>query len=200
MYRKVLDIAVSIHTKATANVSECPMLQSRVFDYEHFSWETSYFMERFVEGIRGIKIKNIAALDDEFHRLAQKADSFPKTIIHRDFQSQNIMIHKGIPRLIDYQGARMGPSAYDVASILWDPYYRLEDNMRERLLEYYNEKINEAHSSIHPKTLTLSRLQRHMQALGAYGFLSAVKGKKYFLKYVPEGIRLLKRRCCSCEE
>ena len=149
MYRKVLDIAVSIHTKATANVSECPMLQSRVFDYEHFSWETSYFMERFVEGIRGIKIKNIAALDDEFHRLAQKADSFPKTIIHRDFQSQNIMIHKGIPRLIDYQGARMGPSAYDVASILWDPYYRLKDNMREIFLEYYINNI-EKHHPPHP--------------------------------------------------
>ena len=134
MYRKVLDIAVSIHTKATANVSECPMLQGRVFDYEHFRWETGYFMERFVEGIKGIKIKNIAALDDEFHRLAQKAYSFPKTIIHRDFQSLNIMIHKGIPRLIDYQGARIGPSAYDVASILWDPYYPLDDNIRERLL------------------------------------------------------------------
>ena len=150
MYRKVLDIAVSTHTKATANVSECPMLQSRVFDYEHFSWETSYFMERFVEGIRGIKIKNIAALDDEFHRLAQKADSFPKTIIHRDFQSQNIMIHKGILRLIDYQGARMGPSAYDVASILWDPYYRLEDGMRERLLEYYSGEMAKHHRPIPP--------------------------------------------------
>ncbi|MDP3259216.1 MAG: sugar phosphate nucleotidyltransferase, partial [Thermodesulfovibrionales bacterium] len=137
MYKNVLDIAVMIHSDVTAHIAECPLLQNRVFDYEHFSWETSYFMERFVEGIRGIKIKNIAALDDEFHRLAQKADSFPKTIIHRDFQSQNIMIHKGIPRLIDYQGARMGPSAYDVASILWDPYYRLEDGMRERLLEYY---------------------------------------------------------------
>lgn len=200
MYRKVLDIAVSIHTKATANVSECPMLQSRVFDYEHFRWETSYFMERFVEGIKGIKVKSAAALDDEFHRLAQKADSFPKTIIHRDFQSQNIMIHKGIPRLIDYQGAKVGLPAYDVASILWDPYYRLEDDMRERLLEYYLDKMAETHtpihsftdSPIHPETLTICRLQRHMQALGAYGFLSAVKGKKYFLKHVPEGIRLLK--------
>jgi len=195
MYRKVLDIAISIHTKAAANISECPMLKSRVFDYEHFRWETSYFMERFVEGIRGIKIKNIAALDDEFHRLAQKADSFPKTIIHRDFQSQNIMMHKGIPRLIDYQGARIGPSAYDVASILWDPYCRLEDDMRERLSEYYLERRKDADSPIHRFTnspLLLCRLQRHMQALGAYGFLSAVKGKKYFLKYVPEGIRLLK--------
>ena len=31
-----------------------------------------------------------------------------------------------------------------------------------------------------------------MQALGAYGFLSKIKGKKYFLKHVPEGLRLLK--------
>jgi hypothetical protein len=31
-----------------------------------------------------------------------------------------------------------------------------------------------------------------MQALGAYGFLSEVKGKKYFLKHVPEALRLLR--------
>ena len=42
------------------------------------------------------------------------------------------------------------------------------------------------------ETLLPCRLQRHMQALGAYGFLSRIKGKKYFLKHVPEGLRLLK--------
>ena len=31
-----------------------------------------------------------------------------------------------------------------------------------------------------------------MQALGAYAFLSLFKGKKYFLKHVPEGLSLLK--------
>jgi len=195
MYRKVLDIAFSIHTKATANISECPMLQGRVFDYEHFRWETGYFMERFVEGLKGIKTKNRTALNDEFHRLAQKADSFPKTIIHRDFQSQNLMIHKGIPRLIDYQGARMGLPAYDIASILWNPYYRLEDDMRDRLLEYYLERLKDA-----DLPLLLCRLQRHMQALGAYGFLSTVTGKKYFLKHIREGLRLLKEDIALVKE
>jgi len=42
------------------------------------------------------------------------------------------------------------------------------------------------------ETILPCKLQRHMQALGAYGFLSSVKGKKYFLKYVAEGLRLLK--------
>ncbi|MDI6745008.1 MAG: phosphotransferase, partial [Thermodesulfovibrionales bacterium] len=203
MYKKVLDIAVQIHTKATQHVSECPMFQNRLFDYEHFRWETEYFIERFVRGIKKIEIGNPTALQDEFHGLAYKADSFPKAIIHRDFQSQNIMITKGRPRLIDYQGMRIGPPAYDIASILWDAYYRLKDDMRERLLEYYTDRMKSARSPIHPvrdsslsgvnpETLTLCRLQRHMQALGAYGFLSAAKGKRYFLKHIPEGLRLLK--------
>jgi NDP-sugar pyrophosphorylase family protein/aminoglycoside/choline kinase family phosphotransferase len=221
IYKKVIDILILIHISATEYVSECPLLKKRVFDYEYLRWETGYFIERFVEGIKNIKINNQSVLNDEFHRLALKVDSFPKTIIHRDFQSQNIMIIKRcIPRLLDYQGARIGPSAYDLVSILWDPYYRLEDTIRKRLLDYYISKIHQ--SPLTPsvasrtdllkreaggdlkmeqerilekefrKTLLPCRLQRHMQALGAYGFLSKIKGKQYFLKFVPEGLRLLR--------
>jgi aminoglycoside/choline kinase family phosphotransferase len=143
-----------------------------------------------------IRLKNPSVLNDEFHRLASKVDSFPKTGVHRDFQSQNIMITRGgIPRRVDYQGARMGPPAYDVVSLLWDPYYRLNDDMRERLLKYYIEEIKKSgiffNEIAFKETLLPCRLQRHMQALGAYGFLSKIKGKKYFLKYVSEGLRLL---------
>jgi len=198
MYRKVIDVLILIHTIATKHVSECPLLENRVFDYKHLRWETGYFIERFVEGVRNINVDILATLNDEFHRLALKVNSFPKTVVHRDFQSQNIMITKGeTPRLVDYQGARIGPPAYDVVSILWDPYYYLKNDVRQRLLNYYvsmmkerpGEKFSERDFI---KTLLPCRLQRHMQALGAYGFLSAIKGKKYFLKHVPEGLRLLK--------
>ncbi|MBA4322677.1 MAG: hypothetical protein C0408_07660, partial [Odoribacter sp.] len=225
IYRRVIDMLILVHAIAIEHISECPLLQKRVFDYEYLRWETGYFIERFVESTRNIRIENYSALADEFHRLALKVNSFPKTVIHRDFQSQNIMITKGgIPRILDYQGARIGPPAYDVVSILRDPYYRLEDNLRERLLNYYINEVSKIYSrknlmKKNPPTppllkggkgglldnrdilfnetdlkLTLlpCRLQRHMQALGAYGFLSSVKGKKYFLKNVPEGLRLLK--------
>jgi NDP-sugar pyrophosphorylase family protein/thiamine kinase-like enzyme len=198
IYKQVIDILILIHAEASKHVSECPALQNRFFDYEHFRWETNYFIERFVRGIKNVQVKNLSALNKEFHSLAIKADSFPKTVIHRDFQSQNIMVTKGdVLRIIDYQGARMGPPAYDVASILWDPYFRLRDGMRERLLDYYvREMTNKSNNKFQEKdfrqTLISCRLQRHMQALGAYGFLSAVKDKQYFLKHVPEGLRLLK--------
>jgi NDP-sugar pyrophosphorylase family protein len=197
LYRRVIDILILMHTVVTKHIAECPLLQNRRFDYRYLRWETSYFIERFVEGIKDIRVKNPSVLNDEFHRLAMKVDSFPKTVVHRDFQSQNIMITKGaVPRVVDYQGARIGPPAYDVVSLLWDPYYRLNDDMRERLLEYYIEEIKKSEIFFNEidfkETILPCRLQRHMQALGAYGFLSKIKGKKYFLKYVPEGLCLLK--------
>jgi NDP-sugar pyrophosphorylase family protein len=231
MYKQALDMLISIHSGTYQHSAECPMLHKRLFDYEHLRWETSYFVESFVEGCRSMRIDNLSALHDEFHRLALLVDSFPKTVVHRDFQSQNIMITKGtVPRLLDYQGARIGPPAYDLVSILWDPYYRLDDALREKLLDYYISQMEinppspplekggkkgvlkkggeegvlkkEAQGVFLKRegyfnkefrdTLLPCRLQRHMQALGAYGFLSLKKGKRYFLKYVPEGLRLLK--------
>jgi aminoglycoside/choline kinase family phosphotransferase len=216
VYRKVLDILISIHVSATQHVGECPLLNEQIFDYDYLRWETAYFSERFLKGVCNIVLEDHAGLAEEFHRLAAVVDSFQKTVIHRDFQSQNIMITRGgIPRILDFQGARMAPPGYDVASILWDPYYRLSDGLRERLLEYYVGKMTSANprrrerpkgtpsatAEANPVRVTENefresllpcRLQRHMQALGAYGYLSQVKGKKYFLKHVTEGLRLLR--------
>jgi aminoglycoside/choline kinase family phosphotransferase len=106
------------------------------------------------------------------------------------------MIKKGVPYLIDYQGARIGPPAYDIASILWDPYYRLDDGIREHLLKYYVGRMTAVKEGFDEyeflESLLICRLQRHMQALGAYGFLSSVKGRRYFLKYVDRTLEYLK--------
>ena len=197
VYRSVLGSLVTLHATATQHVHECLPLKTRVFDYDYLRWETTYFLDRFVTGLRKREIENRRALDADLHRLAEHVDGVAKTIIHRDFQCQNIMIHAGVPRFIDYQGARMAPPAYDVASVLWDPYYRLDDSVRERLLGYYVSEMTRSAATAFDEasfmqSLIPCRLQRHMQALGAYGFLSAVKGKKYFLKHVPEALRLLK--------
>ncbi|MEK6691278.1 MAG: sugar phosphate nucleotidyltransferase [Nitrospirota bacterium] len=212
IYKSVIEILIILHTKATKNISRCHFIKDRLFNYGHLRWETDYFIERFVRGVKNIEIKDNNFLKEELHRLALKVDSFPKAVIHRDFQSQNVMVTKGnIPRIVDYQGARIGPPAYDLVSLLWDPYYRLTNTLREKLIDYYIFKSEEnweakASPTLKPfspmgrgdfsrpfrKTLLPCRLQRHMQALGAYGFLSMVKGKRYFLKYVPEGLKLLK--------
>jgi NDP-sugar pyrophosphorylase family protein/aminoglycoside/choline kinase family phosphotransferase len=197
IYCRVLDILIKLHSRVTEHVHECLMLRERIFDYEHLRWETNYFLERFVKGLNNVSAGSKQALEEEFHRLAQHVDAFPKSVIHRDFQCQNIMMTpQDVPRVIDFQGARMAPPAYDMASMLWDPYHRLDNGMRENLVDYYIREMKKNSvgfdEEIFLKSLVPCRLQRHMQALGAYGFLSAVKGKNYFLKHVPEALRLLK--------
>jgi|Deesub1362A_J573_1020465.scaffolds.fasta_scaffold00317_36 NDP-sugar pyrophosphorylase family protein len=193
VYKRALDILILIHTVVTENVSECPLLNGRVFDYGHFRWESEYFIREFVRGLRRMDIADSHMLDDELKLIAHRADSFKKTIIHRDFQSQNIMVTRDGLYILDYQGARMGPPAYDVASLLWDPYYPLEERLRQRLLDYYISRMSRSFKiDGFMESLSICRLQRHMQALGAYAFLSMKKGKRHFLKHIPEGLRLLK--------
>jgi aminoglycoside/choline kinase family phosphotransferase len=202
-YRRVLDILVSLHHDATEHVDECPLLASRLFDYDHLRWETTYFLDRFVTGIRKARIADRKSLDEDLHHLAKTVSSFLPSVVHRDFQSQNIMVKAGMPHVIDFQGARMAPPAYDVSSVLWDPYQRLDDAMRERLLAYYVGEMQKAAKDFDAdgfrETLLPCRLQRHMQALGAYGFLAVVKGKKYFLKHVPEALRLLREETAAAQ-
>lgn len=204
MYRKVLDQLVRLHGGATEQLEDCPLLAERIFDYDYLRWETAYFVDRFVIGLLNRSDHDRNALDAEFHRLAAAVDAAPRTIIHRDCQSQNVMLKNGTEVcLIDYQGARLLSPAYDIASLLWDPYYRLDDKIRERLIAYYLDAMKKSAAAFDAdafmRVLLPCRLQRHMQALGAYGFLAKVKGKPSFLKYVPEGLRLLKEDVRAAE-
>ena len=64
-----------------------------------------------------------------FRELARRVDAQPKSIMHRDFQSQNLMVQSGgVMRVIDYQGSRLGSVYYDLASLLLDPYVMLPDD------------------------------------------------------------------------
>jgi aminoglycoside/choline kinase family phosphotransferase len=115
--------------------------------------------------------------------------------VHRDFQSQNIIIRNGQAYLIDFQGMRPGLAEYDVASLLYDPYVELAETERAELLTYYRGRQLENGITVDGDfdlKLRLCAMQRLMQALGAYGFLGLVKGDKHFLQYIPNALGSLR--------
>ncbi len=119
----------------------------------------------------------------------------PRVLIHRDFQSQNIMVRNAQAHLIDFQGMRFGLAEYDLASLLFDPYVSLSDSEREAMLESYGEKRTALNQSLPVDfrgTFRLCGIQRLMQALGAYGFLGLVKGNKAFLNHIPAAMKSLR--------
>ncbi len=200
IYKKVIDALVSLHSLNL--VDDYPHF--RDFDYKYFRWETDYFLEEFVMGYLGIQSVTAQVLSD-LDRLARKAASLKKAIIHRDLQSQNIMIRgDGSIAFIDYQGARFGPPAYDVASLCYDPYVDLGVTLRERLCNMYMSTMADLATNFDPaefeRSLKICRLQRLMQALGAYAYLSRRKGKPHFLKYIPSALMLLRDSAAKIED
>ncbi len=194
-YRKVIHQLVDLQTRCFQWHQECPDIRSRIFDEHDLLWETDYYATQYLQGHRGIAFAPAekASLDALFHDLARRVDGQPKSIMHRDFQSQNLMIQfDGTVRVIDYQGSRLGSVYYDLASLLLDPYTMLPDDEIEALLrDYHMKSLNPLAFDDMFRQFLLAAAQRIMQALGAYCFLSRVKGLTQFRAYIDPGEKRL---------
>src|SRR5262249_5630946 len=138
--------------------------------------------------------KELAALPS-LREFAKRLATFPRVLVHRDFQSQNIIIQNGQANLIDFQGMRPGLAEYDLASLLYDPYVDVTDAERNELIAYYRHRQLENGTVTNGNfelKLRLCAMQRLMQALGAYGFLGLVKGHKHFLHHIPNALGSLR--------
>ncbi|MBF0431238.1 MAG: phosphotransferase [Fibrobacteria bacterium] len=189
-YQQVIDNLLFLQTRCFHLHHECPDIFSRNFDYDDLRWETNYFSQEYLIRYKGqYKSKTLPkVLDKEFHRLAETVKNHPRTIMHRDFQSQNIMVQNEKIRIIDYQGSRLGSKYYDLASLLIDPYVNLPDTTIDDLFAYFYAKsliqspLEEAFSQF-----LQTAAQRIMQALGAFCFLSRVKKLNYFKQFIEPG-------------
>src|SRR4029078_4410886 len=166
-----------------------------------YRWEQNYFFENFLGRIFGLnegrlrKIASLPALENIAERLAE----LPRVLVHRDFQSQNIIARSGHAYLIDFQGMRPGVAEYDLASLLFDPYVRFSANEREELYSYYMERRGLLSTPQMREILRLCAMQRLMQALGAYGFLGLVKGNRHFLAHVPAALDSLRNQIADID-
>ena len=167
------------------------------FNAALYLWEQDYFFKyclgRYFK-IEKAKLAPLAA-SPALEEIAERLASFPRVLVHRDFQSQNIIMRNGQAHLIDFQGMRPGLPEYDLASLLFDPYVDLSSAERDELISYYRERRAKKGWIVDgqfDETLRLCAMQRLMQALGAYGFLGLVKGHKHFLRHVGSALRSLR--------
>lgn len=193
-YFAALRAAKILHTKASEKFAANPIELCPPFDADLYRWEQDYFYRECAQGVFGI---NIPRPDSDFEILTRRLLDFPRRLLFRDFQSQNVMVSEGGDiRVIDFQGMRLGNPFYDVASLLFDPY--VEKLGGEFIDEALGEYLNFLPDASFPgfaesqEMLNFAGVERLLQALGAYGFLSAKKGKTGYAKYfAPAAANLL---------
>jgi aminoglycoside/choline kinase family phosphotransferase len=162
--------------------------------------ECRYFVDAFLKGYLGMNIR-FKYFEDEFRSLADKALKFSiNGFMHRDMQSRNIMVKNNRFYFIDFQGGRLGPVQYDLASLLIDPYVGLSQPVQDILLKFGVKTLSPTIRIDPDKFLSCYQycaVTRNLQILGAFGFLSRIKEKTYFEKYIPNAIKTLKYNLSS---
>jgi len=195
-YESALDEIAKLH-----RLSEEVCLQIKgelpgEFNAVLYRWEQGYFFENCLGRYFRIDSAKLAALaaSPTLGEIAETLARFPRVLVHRDFQSQNIIIRNSQAYLIDFQGMRPGLAEYDLASLLYDPYVDLGEDERGELMTYYRELQMSNGIAVNGEFDTKVRfcaMQRLMQALGAYGFLGLVRGHKSFLRHIPKALQSL---------
>lgn len=167
------------------------------FDERLYRWEQEYFAEHCLGGLFGIPEDKRASLisSEAMQRLASGLADLPRQLVHRDFQSQNVLVRNGKAVFIDFQGMRPGLPHYDLASLFCDPYVTIAPEERFYLLEYYKKIVRESGAPLGPefdRIFWQCAVQRLMQALGAYGNLSLNLGKPHFITHVAPALTNLR--------
>ncbi len=190
-YHKALAMIGRLHLYPPETFAKEDVAVMKGFDSDLYRWEQDYFRENFLTAVCRLDEKQVHSpgLSEELDGLSARLLTQDKKLIHRDFQSQNIMIFKGEPVFIDFQGMRFGNPLYDLGSLLYDPYVDMTVDERLDLLSYYYRIIPEKPAwKEFQDSFYEASVQRLMQALGAYGFLGLKRGRTAFLEHIPRGV------------
>jgi aminoglycoside/choline kinase family phosphotransferase len=197
LYQQAIGLIVDFQNK-TAPDPEC-IAFARSFDRNLLTWEFNHFFEYGIEKRLG---KTMSVEDKEFFtqqaaKICDKLLAMPQVLVHRDFQSRNLMIHQEQLWLIDFQDALMGPVTYDLVALLRDSYVVLDRRMRERLIDEYLEQSQSRYNKNYSRTdfirwFDLTTIQRKLKDAGRFIFIDQEKGDPSFLPYISDSLQYVK--------
>ena len=179
LYAPVVKALRVMHEKGTEAALAQDVTLEPPFGPELYAWERDLFetycvKERF--GYDAMPKDVRTELEDVAAELTRQRP----VLVHRDFQSSNVLYRAdGSFAFIDFQGMRLGAAAYDLASLLYDPYVPLDEKTRASLARLYPVE-----------KLAFGAVQRLVQALGAFGRLASV-GQPQFGRHVAPALQNL---------
>ncbi len=194
LYGKAIRAASVLHGSGWERAQAAKLELMPGFDEKLYAWERNYFYDEFLAGVcrDPLDTGTHGKIEADFQPVARRFSEAAPELVHRDFQSQNIMVRGREVVLIDFQGMRRGVRHYDLASLIFDPYVVFTTEEREKLigLAFSLDGGGQSPADFR-RDLLAAATQRLMQALGAYGLLGLKKEKTAFLRHIPHALENL---------
>lgn len=170
----------SIEISANSQIAKSQM------GLNEFLGESEWFGRYFIHEYCGLNLASNNSWLKDCQRLAREvSDLKPNTVIHRDFHSENIMIHGNRVRFVDFAGASIGPPEYDLVSLLYDPLINLDPLMIHALHLQYRKSLSRGNSILDQRATLICAAQRLMNVLGAYANFVLHRNKDRYVAVIP---------------
>ncbi len=205
-YGEAADLLAALHARQVPSMLPLPdgtTYALHAYDSEAFLIEAELLLDWYVPH-RGVAPD--AAGRDTFRRLwrdaLKPALGGQQTWVLRDFHSPNLIWlpdRKGYRRvgLLDFQDAVIGPTGYDVASLLQDARVDVPDPLAQELFDRYVARRSEVDASFDPAGFAaiyaVMAAQRATKVLGIFARLDRRDGKPQYLRHMPRVWRYLQR-------
>jgi aminoglycoside/choline kinase family phosphotransferase len=132
-------------------------------------------------------------LRNTFEFLSQEFLAQPKTCVHRDYQSRNLLwLTNNKVGVLDFQDAVWGPVTYDALSLLRDCYIDWPRAQVEKWALYYYNYTRDSNGLLKNisgeqflRWFDLASAQRHLKNLGIFTRLKHSYGKPHYLNHLP---------------
>ena len=207
-YPRAIDSLVQIHLRLKSQANERCIAFSRSFDVSLLMWEFEHFLEYGIlarQRKKNISVEHENDIRDTFIAMAKFLANQPMVFTHRDYHSRNLMVRGDHLGVIDFQDALMGPTTYDLASLLRDSYISLDEVFVDAMITRYCEGMcSELDKETQERMLLTDRsafrrlfdftsIQRNLKAVGRFVYIDRVKGNPRYLADIPRTLGYVRR-------
>ena len=194
-YREAIGYIATLQNRGTADRNTGGLPFTLALDAAKLTWELEFFCTEFLAVHRRAQLPQTTsdALRHELVALAEELAAEPRVLCHRDFHSRNLMVHRDHLVVIDFQDALLGPSTYDLVSLLRDCYVELPSKLVTQLTAEYLYYVPSERADDFQRRFDLMSVQRHLKALGTFGHQVSRRGRSEFASAIPRTMGYLRQ-------
>jgi hypothetical protein len=205
LYTQAIDLLARMHATWTParSVDDCVAFRRR-YDVALLRWELDHFREWGLETLSSpLTAADKSELDRHFDALTDAIAQLPLGLVHRDYQSRNLMwAERDRLTILDFQDAFIGPAPYDLVALLCDSYVELTPELQRAMLLRYAEQrhFSDAQRTALERGFHLITVQRKLKDAGRFVFIDRTRHMPEFLPFYPGSLVYVARALASLPE